>query len=55
MITAHHVIKPATLLPPPNDTCYVMNYAPDDSDQEDLYDDPDDFLYLLYYVRKIFL
>ena len=29
--------------PPPNDMYYEMDSVPDDSDQEDLYDDPDDF------------
>ena len=29
--------------PPPNDMYYEMDRVPDDSDQEDLYDDPDDF------------
>jgi hypothetical protein len=29
--------------PPPNDMYYEMDYAPDEVDQEDLYDDPDDF------------
>jgi hypothetical protein len=29
--------------PPPNDMYYEMDYALDEVDQEDLYDDPDDF------------